>query len=202
MKFQVPIKKDWFPIYGSANRNSTIIFLEILWSKLRSKFYISTDIFGDDLDIEHISPLLFCKGVESEEKSGWLYCLHPMNDAQLLTPIHDLVWVPKEITSLQLEVFGLMAELDEISVDSKNLQALIVESGQGSEQFIESFVSSGLVYVNEENKLKYLTTKLEIVMLPDGRILAADNNDNRLTKWLNVNGYGKRLHIKGIHSDV
>lgn len=185
-------KNGWFPIYGSSSENKALIFLEIIWSRLRSRYALDKNIFGDDLNIEHINPLLFAKGID-DHRHGWMYCAHSMKSSDLQTPIHELSWQPKEITLQQAYIFKMLIEGESIFIDSDKFFAIVRELNLNASNFVRDLEQTKLLYIDYNSELRFLTNQLQIVILSDGRILAADNYDGRFSKWLNANGYPKLI---------
>lgn len=53
----------WWPFYASMSGKNGLALLELIWTRLRNRYGLPASIFGDDLDIEELTPLLFAKPV-------------------------------------------------------------------------------------------------------------------------------------------
>ncbi|MGR5911454.1 DUF6602 domain-containing protein [Bacillus cereus] len=71
MPYATPIEADDFWVfYCSYNKNPLLLMIEILWTRISYKYKV-TDIFGDDLKMQGLRPLLKGKAIHKKEKN-WL----------------------------------------------------------------------------------------------------------------------------------
>ena len=173
---------NWYPIYGSLSNQSLLVFIELLWYRLRQRFNIAPEVFGFDFSTEAISVLLFAKGYKNEQMGGWAYSVNPVTQLELTQDRSQIIWQPREIS---VEQSGFLATLGKVeSIDLSNIPDNITND---KEEFLKrgyELLKSGLIYVDSTNHLRLLTEKLMIGVLPDGRIVAADDGDGRFTVWI------------------
>lgn len=182
--YRSPIRKDgYWPILASSHINPTILILEAIWTRI-SYLHSIGDLFGEDLEIERLSPFLDAKpviGTEPGSPSGWMFCERSMTPKQLAGPDHE-AWEPVELDAEQFTVVDRLCHMD-VSMDEPAMLNFLEAAGKEPEVFFQSLVDTSLVARN--GKTLTLTTALcQTAILPDGRYVAAENNTGRLTRWL------------------
>lgn len=77
----------YFPILISSTGKPMYHLLELIWTRISYKFGISSNIFGDDFDIEAAHPFISCKERKiGDDNWGWEFMYHPLTRKQLATP--------------------------------------------------------------------------------------------------------------------
>ena len=84
-------------------------------------------------------------------------------------------------------------EVIDLSED-KTLESFVIEGGfyHSLTEFLDEIKKTKLVFI-ENNKLKLLTDHCQCVILPNGKVVAADNKSGRLTRWIEKNFYKNNL---------
>lgn len=172
----------WWPFYGSMGGRNGLALLEIIWTRLRDRYGLSSSIFGDDLEVEEFTPLLFGKPTPGR---GWELLSYEVAGDHL--KYSSVEWVPAIITEIQAEALLYLGVHGEIEVDSDDaLQNYCDRANSTKEEFLSGLVETKLVFIDAERRLRFLTYECQTVFLPDGRIAAADNSTGRLTRWANM----------------
>lgn len=175
-----------WPFYGTTSFNPVKYFLEIIWTRLHYKYKnIPTSIFGDDLTIEPIHLFLNGKIGKLEEKYGWIYDYTIFTEKELSSETDLEEWQPEQLDDTQHVIITELCRDGEIDLIKNNkLEKFVLSKGYNSlDEFISNLLSTNLVYI-EKNKLKLLTDKCRCAILPDGRIVAAEDRSGRFSKWL------------------
>ena len=74
------------------------------------------------------------------------------------------------------------------------MASFVIEGGfyHSLTEFLDEIKKTKLVFI-ENNKLKLLTDHCQCVILPNGKVVAADNKSGRLTRWIEKNFYKNNL---------
>ena len=169
----------WWPFYMSMQGKNGHAFLETIWTRLRSRYQLASSIFGDDLEIDCGTPLLFAKAVSEQ---GWAFQTHEETKDNLVTKTAD--WAPVIVTEVQSQALLLLALNGRIDIDSDDQFGKIAEDGQvNKEALAKELEGTMLVFVDSKGVLRFLTERCDVVFLTDGRIAAGDNVTGRLTRW-------------------
>ncbi|WP_341900724.1 DUF6602 domain-containing protein [Fluviicola taffensis] len=170
-------------LLGSSPHNPMNFFLELIWTRLTYKFDMTSDIFGDDLEMEPFLPLLSCKIGKLGDQFGWNFNQHVFAKEDILEEVPLSEWEPTELNMTQYVIFQEIIRNGDVVID-QSLDDFVNENKEfaSSEEFIKSLISTGLVW-RSENRLKPLTDEAQCVILPDGRVMAGENKSGRLTNW-------------------
>ncbi len=183
--YHVPLSKDGFwPILASSHVNPSLLILEAIWTRISYSHPIA-DLFGDDLELERLSPFLAAQPSTAGPpggKSGWMYRTTKMSAKQLAEGDDHAPWQPVELDDEQFVVLDRLCREDVCTTDP-DLLALLATEGRDPGAFFQSLIDTNLVARNGDN-LVLTTIECATVLLPDGRSIAAENNTGRLTRWL------------------
>jgi hypothetical protein len=169
----------WWPFFGSMTGQNGLALLEIVWTRLRDRFDLPASIFGEDLEIESPNPLLFTKPVSSK---GWGFVTCEALSSQLIVKSHD--WKPVLLTEAQGAAIAYLAERSEVELDSDlEFRRFAEDSNSDIARFATDLQATGLVFIDANRRLRFLTYGCDVVFLPDGRIAAGENSTGRLTRW-------------------
>jgi hypothetical protein len=106
----------------------------------------------------------------------------------LLTTLEDSEsWQPVYLTSEQWVIIDSLCRGRRIRFADESLIAFLREQGlEGDlDQFWNELLASGLVARSSDSvELMLITTNCQSAFLPDGKIVAAENNTGRLTRWI------------------
>jgi hypothetical protein len=182
--YRSPLRKDgYWPIVASSHVNPTILILEAIWTRI-SYWHAIGDLFGEDLEVERLSPFLDAKPMISsapESPLGWMFCERTMRAKQLAGPNHE-AWEPVYLDAEQFTVVDRLCRED-VSMNDPELLGFLGRAKRNPEDFFQSLIDTSLV-ARKGNKLTLTTTLCQTVILPDGKFIAAENNNGRLTRWL------------------
>ncbi|MDU0364285.1 DUF6602 domain-containing protein [Rhizobium sp. 25PS6] len=189
-----PVGNDGFwPILASSHVNPTYLILELIWTRISYSNPVSA-IFGSDLELERLAPLLDARPQPAEpgsEKWGWVYHVNSFTPRQLKGADFD-EWTPVVLDDDQNAVVTILCG-DDIAVTDPRFREFLLGKGHDPETFIEALCRTTLV-ARDGDILQLTTKKCEVVLLPDGRYVAADNNTGRLTRWVEKYMAQRRTH--------
>lgn len=184
--YRAPLtEKGHWPILGSTHGNPIHFILELLWTRFSYEHAIA-ELFGDDLEIEAIAPLLDAVPTSMPDKPdawGWNYHLINLNKAQLKAGPETQPWAPVELNAGQFVVMNALCQADVSRTDPLILSAA-ADGAVPPEAFVQSLIETRLVALDGDD-LTLTTTACGCMLLPDGRRIAADDNTGRLTRWVN-----------------
>lgn len=168
---------------ASSHVNPTFLILELIWTRISYKEPVAA-IFGDDLELERLAPLIDGRPQPREPASdqwGWNYRIENLSARQLKGEHFDQ-WEPVEIDLDQNVVISILCNEDQSVTDPEFLDFLRGK-GHDPEAFIDALCRTTLV-ARDGDMLQLTTSQCQVVALPDGRFVAANNNTGRLTRWL------------------
>lgn len=185
---------NWWPFYTSSSYNPTYFFLELIWTRLTYKFKdLSMDIFGEDLTMEPVNRFLDCRVGQFNGMNGWEYNYWETSNQSLLEHTEITYWEPVELDMKQHVIISELCNKDVIDLsENKTLESFVIEGGfyHSLIEFLDKLKETKLVFI-ENNKLKLLTDHCQCVILPNGKVVAADNKSGRLTRWIEKKFYKK-----------
>lgn len=174
----------WWPLLASSHVNPTLLMLEHLWTRI-SYLYPAPEIFGEDLETERLSPFIEARPVETAPKSttwGWQFRVTKASAKTLAEGTDQDEWAPVELDTVQNVVMDQLCRED-LDATEPDLLEFLAKEGRDPDEFFQSLVTTRLV-ARDGNQLTLTTAECAIVVLPDGRCVAADNNTGRLTRWV------------------
>lgn len=173
-----------WPLVASAHLNPVLFILELIWTRISYSHHVAQS-FGEDLEIEGLSPLLDAIPTQrpgDPASWGWTFYTHGLTKAQLAKAPAREPWRPTELDLIQYAVVQRLCKHDVDIYDADFLQFLAAER-RDVDEFVSSLIATTLVARNG-SKLQLTTIQCDCVILPDGRRIAAENNTGRLTRWL------------------
>lgn len=176
-------KNGRWPIMGSSHLNPLLFVLELIWTKL-SYDYPMAKFFGEDLSTEALTRLLDAKPTplpSSPLDWGWGTYGYVVETKQLAAAPTITDWTPFELDETQYIIVNQMCYND-IDINDRAFQSFIANRGINIEAFIDKLVGTTLVARNG-HKLTLTTVKCVCAILPDGRLVAAENNTGRFDRW-------------------
>ena len=178
-------------------RNNGLALLEVLWTRIRSRFGLPHVIFGEDLEFEQMTPLLFAKPVP-----GWGWKFLPFEcDAATLSP-SSTSWEPSLITETQAAALLLLGQREEIDIDRDVDFEQTFENAQMAKQdVLDSLLATDLVFLDSDRKLRHLTYARQHrspVRWPNCR---GRERQDRLDGWSGNNGPGS-ASLSPAHKDL
>ena len=187
MPIGIPFANEEFywPILVSSNEKAMYYLLELVWTRLSYKFKISSQIFGDDFQLDATHPFLFCKETKIEsDRWGWEYNYRVLTKERLSNPLTPREWEPVEITELQSSILLTLSKQGYIDIyNDKKFIEFIEGEKLILDKLIEELEATKLVYV-DEGKMGLLTEELLITFTPDGKSYAGENGNGEMTNYL------------------
>jgi hypothetical protein len=186
MPYALRHQSDQWLVYGSIRDKATVVLLELLWSRLVRQFKIDPSVFGEDLELEQISPLLYASiATTTDGRHGWTYSAVDFTKKELASREPTVPWEPTHLDEDQFVTVQMLCKRGEIAVDEdEDLRAFLTSRGQALSEFIERSLSTGLVYLSHDRHLRLATDECVCLIDPQLGYLAADNADGRVERWL------------------
>ena len=181
MPYVYPIneKEEWL-IYGSTSINPINVLLEFIWTRLAYKYSISSDIFGDDLEIESVNPLLYAKPVKIKgEVKGWNFNAVNLTLKQLNNGPKFIDWSPTKLNDDEAVLMNILCAYSPLLLTSKLVRDIPPKIRRN---VIRSLTEKRLI--NTNGKYIYLLTKECKVMNHKGQWYAGEDNSGRLMRWV------------------
>jgi len=175
---------NWWSVLTSSSKNPIYYLLEILWTRLSYMFEISSDIFGEDLELETMHTFLDCRYIEVGERKGWEYFYIPTSKKKLEEPYENKEWKPVFLNNLQFKIIERLCFEDSINFNQEiEFIHEIESSGLEFDYFIESLIATGLIEINQKT-ITLITKECQCAITTKGEYIAGENNSGRLTRWL------------------
>lgn len=182
--FAYPIDEDnWWSFYVSSPKNPLIYILEIIYTRLSYMFEISSDIFGDDLEVEIMHDFLKCRYIETTSLKGWEFKYIPLSSRDLKKPLKNQEWSPVFVDKCQFHIFNELCVRGEITY--KNyvaLQAFVTENGYNMESFLKTLKNTGLVGITD-TVISLITDNCVCGISRAGKFYVGENKSGRVTRW-------------------
>lgn len=170
---------EWV-LLASYHKNSLQIFLELIWTRLNYYFDVDASIFGEDLDFEFLLPLLESKYLGNNH---WQYGLLDLSRKNRNNGSDSVPWTPVEISMNEFIFINVLKESPSMTIDDPGLVNFFQEKGVDHVAFFDDLRKKGLIDFDGKH-FNYLTKEMMISFLPDGRIVAGDNNSGRFMRWV------------------
>jgi hypothetical protein len=179
-------RSDEWILYGSVRGAATLVLLELIWSRLASHFNLDVDIFGEDLDIEYVTPLISARLRELENGvRGWEYDFHDVSAKSLLAQPSWVAWQPVALNELQFAAITFLCKKDEIRpFQDSDLHSYLHGLGHTVTEYIDEVLRTGLVFLTSDGALRLNTDSCLCAIDPQLGYLAAENADGRFARWI------------------
>jgi len=174
---------DTWTMLASTSVSPVLLIIELIWTRLSYFYDLPSSIFGDDLQIERMSPLLACKAVNCEKFKGWAYNYYDFSSEDLKISPSFEEWEPVFLNEVQYIILNELCINEEIDVTEAGFKEYVESRDDELTAFLDRLKETGLVYVKND-KLKLLTDDCKLVTLPDGRFIAGEDKSGRLTRWI------------------
>ncbi|MBW0931380.1 DUF6602 domain-containing protein [Priestia megaterium] len=174
-------KNGFWDVYTSSNHNPLFHLLEILWTKLSYKHGISSDIFGEDLQIENLYRFLRSKAIVRDEKIGWEYNYIELPDDLDLDPLY-IDWEPEELSEAEHLLVAWLCREESMNTKSSMFNDLLKRYNLDENEILGSLKAKRLVYKDNNNDLRLLTDQCATVT-KNGKFYAGENKDGKMEKW-------------------
>ncbi|MGN7043354.1 DUF6602 domain-containing protein [Bacillus safensis] len=174
----------YWECYTSSNHNPLLHFLEMLWTKLSYKHGISSDIFGEDLEIEGHYRFLKSRPILRDNKIGWELAYTELpDDIELEEKAIFIDWEPAELSDSENLLVTWLCNGNSMNTNSEIFKNLIQQYNLDELEFLAGLKAKKLIYKDPNNELKLLTDEC-LVVIKGGKIYAGENRDGRMQRWI------------------
>jgi len=167
---------------GSRRAEPFHSLLELLWTRLAYIFKLSPEIFGEDLEMEAITPLFAAKAEKMGDRAGWNYENMPTAKDELQGGADRAAWHPPTLNKAEFVIANSLCKKGEIDLTEKALLEFLSKEGETVESICASLNQKRLTTVAGQ-KLVLITDECACMFLPDGRCVAAENKSGRLLRY-------------------
>jgi hypothetical protein len=185
MPYVSPLNEsDEWPFYGSTSGLSMRLLLELIWTRISYRLSLGSGMFGDDLITECFSILLAAKPLDRGDIRGWQYRYVDWTQEELNSKRLEVPWEPVTLTEEQFVCIGILSKAESIDINDSEFLGFLAGNGLERRIFLKEFVSTGLVYVDDEDRLRLLTEQCVAAVMPDGAFVAGENRSGRFERWI------------------
>jgi hypothetical protein len=167
---------------GSRRSEPFHSLLELLWTRLTYIFKLGPEIFGEDLEMEAVNPLLAAKAEPLGERGGWRYESMPLSRKDLEGGADRDEWHPPTLNKAEFVIINALRSKGSIDLTEQALVAFLKKEGETVESISKSLNQKMLTAVVGQ-KLTFIVDQCDCIMLPDGRCVAAENKSGRLSRY-------------------
>ncbi|MDJ1505017.1 DUF6602 domain-containing protein [Xanthocytophaga agilis] len=171
-----------WPFFLSSSENPLLKLLEIIWTRLSYKYKLSSEIFGDDLELEGMNAFLFANLVYIDGVRGWNYEYIKLTNNKLQKQKGNSEWLPVALSDAQHHIIAYLCKYNSIYIGKINRSLSSIQISVDTEVFVKEIIETGLVY-KDGPTLKLLTERCSCVYIPNEGYYAAENKSEQLTKW-------------------
>jgi len=168
--------------YGSKTGNTLLTLLEILWTRLQSRFDHFPDLFGDDLENEGMNRFGSARIVQHDGKAQWQYLFEQMHPKEIAQQ-EFMAWKPAELTTAEFSVLQVLCSGSTVNLDDDAVHHILRSNKVSEDELVQGLRSKELAGLRGRH-VELLTEQLQCLKLADGRMVAADNNSGRLTAYV------------------
>lgn len=173
---------DYWAFYVSSNHNPLNHLLEMIWTKLSYKHEISSNIFGDDLEIEGLFRFLDAKPLEKDTRIGWEYRYTELPNDLDITPVFT-EWQPHELLKQEYVLIEWLASGNRMNTKSKDFLNILRECKTDEDSFLKKMRTMNLIYKDKEDNLNLLTDDC-VTIIKDEKFYAGENKDGKMIAWI------------------
>ena len=177
LKYRLP--KGYCPLFASYAKTPFLLALELIWTRLAYKYRIQSDIFGEDLEMELLHPLISCKPTPR----GWILRYEEYGPESLGRVPEKMKWKPVVLNHVQFGIISQLCEETAMNINDEDFVKYINGQGWTIEEFTDGVVATGLVVVDTHGNLK-LRTNVGLAIAPDLSFVAGDDTTGRFSRWL------------------
>lgn len=180
------MRDGYWDFMFSSKARPILLMLEFIWTKLSLEYEMGMP-WGDDLEQENLNEFLRAKPVMSGDQRGWILKYDELSNKTLNSRPAAISWKPTEISSSQYIIFNQLARHD-IKTTEPSFIEFVKKTAESKEDFIKSMLATGYVSIDGEN-LSLISDSLVTAIMPNGKILVAENNLETFEKWLQTDLY-------------
>lgn len=181
--YSARMHEGWWPFYLSSRVNPVLLILEFVWTRLDLHFNIG-GLWGADLELEALHPYLLAKPATTEDgRTGWYVWGTELDENEVAARDDVEPWQPVELSIEQFVVLQRLCHGDSVRLDDPGLLGYLEENGLDPEQLRTDLLDTGLVAM-AGSEVVLITVKCTAFALPDGRLVAGENNTGRMERWV------------------
>ncbi|SDJ77155.1 DUF6602 domain-containing protein [Sediminibacillus albus] len=181
--YRAPLDKNgYWDVYVSSVHNPLLHLLEMLWTRLSYRHGITSDIFGEDLEIEGLFAYLRCKPLKKEEKIGWEFVSLELPKDLEIEPFY-IQWEPQELNEAEHLLITWLCQGEKMNTKSDIFEDLLQRYALEEKVFLKELQDKKLVFEDSNNDLQLLTDEC-LVVIKDGKFYAGENKDGKMERWL------------------
>lgn len=185
MPYAARVSDNAWPVLGSIRSNASLALLEVLWYRLSTRFGLSSSMFGEDLELEQINPLISATFHEDESgRAGWQYEMIDFSAEELDAAESFVPWQPFVLDKLQFAMVGYLCRHELLELKSAAADAIAAVFNVQPDVLISRSLASGLVFLDASGALRLNTDACLCAVDPVLGFVAADNHDGRFARWL------------------
>jgi hypothetical protein len=185
MPYALRSDQDSWVVAGSMKDNATIALLEVIWYRLSTKFELGSSMFGEDLELEQVNPLIFARfRTMDDDRAGWEYEIVDIAKSQLVSMAAVVPWQPFVLDDLQFALVRYLCKHQTLQLDGDQVHDFCHSYDIKHYELIARALASGLIYSDTSNALRLNTDACVCAVDPDLGYVAADNHDGRFERWL------------------
>ena len=175
---------EW-PLYASYDRRPAHLMLEVIWTRLLSMGLIDMDVFGDDMEVEQLRPLLYAKPVERGGRRGWHYRYELFDRKEAISLAAISSWEPLKLSDKEAVLVTHLCRVMSIDTRTSEFWSAWVADMQGDvDDTLRRLRFAGIAAVDSEGVLRLLTELCQVVIVPNVGWVAGENSTGRLTRWV------------------
>jgi hypothetical protein len=176
------VQDGWWPFYFSSRVNPLLLLLEYVWTRLDMEFGIG-GLWGEDLEVEKLSPFLLTQAAEVDGHVGWRYESAKLTEADLEASEDLEPWEPEVLSPEQFAVISRLCDGFQVSMADSEFREFLDDADLDPAQFKIVMLDTGLVAMAGDN-FELITDRCQPAFMPDGRFVAGEDNTGRMTRWI------------------
>jgi hypothetical protein len=176
--YAVPSRNGMWDLYGTTRASPIRLILELIYTRI-SKEIDMVDFWGDDLEVEAISPFLQAEAVQDGDIKGWLWSHTELTESKLESGNPSAPWTPFFCDDEESIALILLCN----SPDGLEISEIEKGIADRTQDLVDRLTNSGLV-ARRGDKLWLTTVQARHGILPDGRSFFGEDNTGRLMRWV------------------
>ncbi|MEU0303381.1 DUF6602 domain-containing protein [Streptomyces sp. NPDC006175] len=181
--FMMSLVDGWWPFYFSTPENPLRLLLEFIWTRLDEMHGFGRDLWGEDLEIEVGRALLGFRAACIDGKGGWEVQVYEADDAALSKVPATEQWSPEFVGMEEFVLLARLCQGEGVSSDNPEIMSWLDSRGITYDDVRNRLLKTRLV-ASYGKSLELVTKKCQLVILPTGEYVAAENSTGRLDRWI------------------
>ncbi|CAN7408432.1 DUF6602 domain-containing protein [Duganella sp. LjRoot269] len=170
---------------ASSRYNSAKIILEVLWTKISGYFGVRMP-YGEDLEVENLSPLLIATAVVEGDAGGWS-CKFEEYPEKLLKRVESLDWKPEELDTAEMAAINIMfAKGGYLNID-KETEDYFMKFHKSKFSDILTNLKATRLFAVVNDHLRPVSPQT-LVLTKEDETGYVGNDRNRMDNWCKKNG--------------